>query len=1087
MNDKATEHPRFLPQLGPERPNPSGANAGWTEHGNGVVTLAKYSAALVVAGRDTPPERLKSIPSPWSRLLLFEQALFQRAHPAHRQVLSEWRGMLGCLALSDYLKLQMTVTPVDFDGVNGPMQVLRSMAPAGDAPELWNHHVLISIGGRLVGGTSPRTLVFTGIRSSTPPSVPFQRNSRLIDPTTHYLESGDAESLLLLERWLERTREWLREVERPLQGYLGVQPAAPGSDPVSRAELVTKLLAEWHQDTLRALDGMGPVPAPEVQFGKSRLISNGFPDKHPAADIFGALRFVRVSGIPKPSDMRIRDGEKVFNPGLRGMLLRDENPYTGRVQLPAGQHGSIKRGRFELALSPEQLGDPNAPDLGTFFQPSLIEVTGAATEQVSVLQAAGRQFLYPFNEAILAHLEPDTLATYTRASGDPAAGIRVTVDIPLRNDLVLRYEQDYLGRDIVSGVAAPNLAVWPNFRAQGWEHYFWFAQALARRHLSFRPIGEDAEEPRSSSDGAMTWGRLGAPVRGWIGSAGEVRGLLLTNALPLVDPKGDQWDVAVDFGSTHTRVFRATQQVAGKTKAAVVDLQPRAVMLLGQAATLADSFFPAPPTGQTGRILGSTQEPRSLIWLPLGPAGVDAAGGWIPPAGVIYWRSLLDPVDTGNLRANLKWHRGDSEDLPAFHSYISQLYLSLSAEAAAAGARVRSVVTAYPSVFPEHLRHNHEQQWRTLEERFNVRVKPPVPESVALASYLVDERDATAGTNLLAVDVGGSTSDLAVWSGGDRALGDSIRLAGDILSRLLAVDAPAREAIRAAASARPIMTAVPWRENGGLENGLVFNALLREVAQNDPAHSTLMLAKNMYQGPRSPGERVIAHAGYMYATVSYLLGLMVRRKGSVSDRYELHFAGHGSEFLRWLDLMEDNASTELPAVFFCAGLGSTRSDVSVDVILPGADVKQEVGRGLLAPLVGDTAARRYRTTFLGETGFAGQEGDGWDMELGIKELAALEPPSQPLALEKLKHLARFVEVFTTEPIADSFASALGIASARMDSKLRDRIHDRLFGPQSAWRAARAPGAGDQSMLEPFFAVEAKALLEHVTGNSLFSL
>lgn len=1086
MTDKSTEHPRFLPQLNREAaPNPSGAGAGWTEHGNGVVTLAKYSAALVVAGRDTPPERLKSIPSPWSRLLLFEQALFQRSHPAHAQILAEWRGLLGCLGLAEYLRLPMTAAPVALEGVNGPMQVLRSMAPAGDAPELWNHHVLLSIGGRLVGGTSPRTLVFTGIRSSAPPSVPFQRNSRLADPTAHYLEAGDGESLLLIERWLARLDEWLREAEGPLLRFLGVQPAAPGSDHVSRAELVKKLLAEWHRDTVRALEAVGPVSEPEMAFGKSKLISNSFPEGHPAAGIFGVLRFVRVSSVPKPSDMRLRDGDKVFNPGLRGVLLRDENPYTGRVNLPAGQHGNVRQGRFELALSAEQLGDPAAPDLGTFFEPALIEVAGAATDQVNVLQVGGRQFLYPFSPEILDHLDGDAVVSYTRAGGDAAAGIRVTLDIPLRNELVLRYAHDYLARDIVTDAPAPNLAVWPNFRAQGWNHYYWYAQALQRRHLSVAPIGDGVHDGRASSDGSLVWGRMDQPVRGWTGRAGEARGLLLTNALPRVDSTGDLWDVAVDFGSTHTRAFRAVQQVAGKGKADVVNLEPRAVMLLGTSALLADSFFPAPPIP----VLGSTQEPRSLIRLPLGAAGVNAAGPWLPPDGVIYWRSLLDDLKPQGLRANLKWHRGDSEDLPAFHSYISQLYLSVAAEAAAAGASVRSLVTAFPSVFPEHLRHNHEMQWKTLKERFDVEVQPPVAESVALASYLVDERNATVGTNLLAVDVGGSTSDLAVWSGGQLKTGDSVRIAGDILNRLLAVDEPAREAIRKAAAARPISTPLSWREQGGLENGLIFNALLREVSRKDPAHSTLMLAKNMYQGPGSPGERVIAHAGYLYATVSYLLGLMVRQKGTVTDRYEIHFAGHGSEFLRWLDLVEDNASTELPAVFFCAGLDTARSNVQVDVHLPDRDVKQEVGRGLLAPRVDGAPPARNRVTFVGETGFFGDaEGGGWDRELGVQTLKTLQPPAQPVPFSQLSHITRFVETFAGAPVADSFARALGISPERLDLKLRDRIHDRLFGPQSAWRATQGAGEGDQSMLEPFFVVEAKALLEHVTGNnSLFSL
>lgn len=93
-----------------------------------------------------------------------------------------------------------------------------------------------------------------------------------------------------------------------------------------------------------------------------------------------------------------------------------------------------------------------------------------------------------------------------------------------------------------------------------------------------------------------------------------------------------------------------------------------------------------------------------------------------------------------------------------------------------------------------------------------------------------------------------------------------------------------------------------------------------------------------------------------------------------------------------------------------------------------------------------------------------------------------------MPFEKLAHITDFVNVFATAPVADSFARALKITPERLDLKLRDRIHDRLFGPQSSLRAAKAAKAGDQSMLEPFFIVEAKALLEQVTGNtSLFSL
>src|SRR5690606_4796881 len=138
-----------------------------------------------------------------------------------------------------------------------------------------------------------------------------------------------------------------------------------------------------------------------------------------------------------------------------------------------------------------------------------------------------------------------------------------------------------------------------------------------------------------------------------------------------------------------------------------------------------------------------------------------------------------------------------------FHSYTAHLFLSVAAEAAAAGARVGSIVTAYPSVFPEYLRYRHEQEWGRLSDAYGVEVKPPVAESTALASFLARALNVPIQANLLAVDIGGSTSDLAVWAGGRQRISDSVRLAGGLISQLVATDPVAREAVRSAAAHAP--------------------------------------------------------------------------------------------------------------------------------------------------------------------------------------------------------------------------------------------------------------------------------------------
>src|SRR5690606_5342198 len=105
----------------------------WGDHGAGLAVLEKYSSALAVRHTDVAPERLKSVPSPWARLLLFEQALYSELHPVHHKIVSEWRGLLGVVALDQYLKLGLEAAPVDVGSGRGAIRDLLLMAPGDDA------------------------------------------------------------------------------------------------------------------------------------------------------------------------------------------------------------------------------------------------------------------------------------------------------------------------------------------------------------------------------------------------------------------------------------------------------------------------------------------------------------------------------------------------------------------------------------------------------------------------------------------------------------------------------------------------------------------------------------------------------------------------------------------------------------------------------------------------------------------------------------------------------------------------------------------------------------------------------------------
>jgi hypothetical protein len=1071
--------PKFLPALDQtsSAPSPGGGEGVWSPYASGPSALVNFASVLDVPKTHTPAEKLKSIPTPWARLLLFEQALFSPHHPAHEQVLGEWRGLLGVLALSQYLRLRVHATAVDLDHSSEVIRSLWRMAPKGDEVA-WQRLGLIWADNRLVGGTSPRSLVFTGIRRAVPSSIPFQRNGRVIDPARHYQEQEDRESLSVLLEWLDELHRSLHENATQLATFLGDAPTGSNAQSISRAARILDLIKDWRDDTYRAVSDLGGAISSRTSYADSPLRPT-FPDKHPGRPIFQLLRPITVSDAAGTGpDLRLSVSDRVIDPGASGVVVRDGQTFTGQIRLAPGQMRNMRDGRFVLPTQAAHLGDEMAPDLGKYIQPKLIAVTDADPNNTIALRAGGTTFLFPFSKQILNYLEPEQLARWTRLSGDPATEVTATLEFPLRNGLSLKYERHFTPHDILRDLSTPQLAVWPDFRAEGWDHHFFFTRQPQARGggLTISPVVEMADgDQHRAPERRVRWGRLREHSPAWEVSGDDAVGLLVMNPLDLVPSTAEEWDISIDFGSTHTRVFRANQTVGGGPRPEPVILTPRALTLLGDSSQLPLHFFAAHDNST-----GSVEEPRSLVWLPLQRA-LGRSGEWLPADGIIYWQSSLEVPNIQGLRSHLKWHEDDSEDQEAFRSYISQLYLSVAAEAAAQGARVRSFITAYPSVFPEHLRYRHEAEWGRLEKLYNVTMKSALSESTALASYLVKAKAAPITVNLLAIDVGGSTSDLAVWAGGTKARGDSVRLAGDILSRLIATDAKAREAIATAARRPPLQKRdIPWNDQGGEQNSLVFNALLREVART--SGSTVPLAKTLYE-PGKAGAHVIAHIAYLFAALSFLLGLMARRERLADDAYNIHFAGRGSEFLRWLEVLGHDAPVSIPRTFFLAGFSDDPDGFDASVAFPEHDAKQEVGRGLLTPLTHDGRAASERETFIGESGFFAAQELGWDDPLTIDVLRRLKRPESRFPAEQLAVLRKFIETFSKNPAAQTAATTLNIQAAILDRELRDKIVNRLFGPGSAWAQAQTPGAtGDHALLEPFFIVEAKTLLEHATGN-----
>ncbi|HYW08681.1 MAG TPA: hypothetical protein VE913_17095, partial [Longimicrobium sp.] len=480
-------------------------------------------------------------------------------------------------------------------------------------------------------------------------------------------------------------------------------------------------------------------------------------------------------------------------------------------------------------------------------------------------------------------------------------------------------------------------------------------------------------------------------------------------------------------------------------------------------------------------------EVQSIVRFPLAVPVRSNSASWLPSDGLLFRRALFGLAPLEGLHTQLKWHERP-EDVKAFEAAISHLYLAVAAEAAAEGAAVESVRVAYPSVFPANLQSEHSRMWEQLAHRYGFTLRAPASESEALHRFTSAAHGGRGGgTALMAVDIGGSTSDLALWVRGGSAAFSSVRLAGSVVGSLVASDREVRKVVETAGRGLLDKHFAGWDDAAGADARHVrlgFDELLRTLSRTAPRYSTLDLAVAVVRDPA--GRRLIAHAGYLYAVVAYLLGLMARQARMELKHYDLHFAGHGSQFIRWLDVLTDGGGQAIPGAFFLAGLGA--GDARTVAIHEPTQAKEEVGRGLLLFGATEQPGAITRDTFVGETGFGPAAAPfPWDHSVHAEEVPDLLATGVP-DLDRMELLGRFIDTFAESVATRALGKALGLAPDTVDrGRLHNRIRDRLHMRGSAW-AAGTHGTTDpgRARLEPIVVVGAKALLEVVTGNtSLF--
>lgn len=256
-------------------------------------------------------------------------------------------------------------------------------------------------------------------------------------------------------------------------------------------------------------------------------------------------------------------------------------------------------------------------------------------------------------------------------------------------------------------------------------------------------------------------------------------------------------DVAVDFGTSSTRVFAKIEGVPEKQEIYIIDDNPLIVMTYGNEQNIMRSYFVAQQerSAQEG---GDTDSPTEIFSIYKRDDILLKQTASPVLDGVIYQARMDEKLKdqsgscVNRLMANLK--RGDISSRPYYKAFLEQLCLHVTS-LLYQKYQVRDITWRYalPEVMESASKDSIQSIWASNIDNYlksmSAQIKCTVAESYETESsaasryFLYDGgQSANAEKGFLVMDIGGGSTDLALWQGTlnnyDMKWHDSVEVAG---------------------------------------------------------------------------------------------------------------------------------------------------------------------------------------------------------------------------------------------------------------------------------------------------------------------
>ena len=984
------------------------------------LNLLEHIPADLVVAKGSPTDVLTAIPTIWARPMLFGHALIDEHHTAHESVEQEWRGLLGIFCFKDFLNLSIKPVPYRLSSDSKGLfeGILYSLRPDPSDP-LWNTIHLIYVENILVGGTSPLSLFFTAADYKLPASFFWQKNGLLIDPVHHFKELGfeGDKYLRLLRGWIEKAKQ-------------GIRITNAIKDKKVQSAIVSQL-DEWADDTEADIGQITKLAA-EINVIPYSLITE--PIRKPEGIEFD---------FQGDFFLQSRRKTNVIVAWKEGWEQREKKVYgaftAGGVEFPKDPKGNLlANGRINCEwIRPEKL----------FFTDKMLRLS---LDSRNVLLHHDKGYVPPLEKEILQYFTPEELSEIFEWGDIEGEAI---LKIPLTNGDTAVISRIYDKKDIVDETyeaPAPFLALWPDFKAEDWKHYYCVSQKPTTQ-LRFEPCGLGTSDTAEKTD-LVFWKFVKFPEAMNCLWQGKSAGLILIKEPKEIGTGEGSWKVSVDFGTSNTSIFYQgtldddTQPLIFKNRCVLITKRPDEI---AQRIFLISSFFPwLDAHGMFSTVFGAFPGTRS---------SKPIFDGVTYLADFTHWTACLESWKPRGISVvpNLKWTT-DPTRRDFIFTFLQQLFLMIAAEARFSKVKVIELHWSYPSAFSKKMYNDLNAAWNTLGQQYAldfpfeaIKMVKSQTESVAVCRYLVEERKASPAakhTAQITVDVGGGTSDIAVWLENQIQAQSSILLAGNALSDFVATNSEL---------CQTLATIGGQNVTELLKNKSTTASTLNMVLKFREKEIILRLLSER-EAPHIKRARTIVFL--MFAGVVYYAGLLLKKIAEEKDieGCDMYFAGNGAKLIKWVENPPQACLESLKT--FMANITSLK-ERNINIETP-KHPKEEVARGLLQ---GAVEVERTPVLLLGESGYKLNNQDlSWSEDLeSRKEIIDpdnLEPPKE------FKELNNLVDIFDREAEDLSLETIKQLVDgnfirARMDEKVSSLYRD----PEKA-------------LIQPFFVEEVRLLL-----------